>query len=81
MNQSKLNFDIIKKSHYYHTILSTQSQDNNIVAVIKQKKFFSNYKLHSQQSSMIKITSALDLILEQTYNISYSEWKDLDHLL
>ena len=48
VNQSKLNFDIIKENHYHHTTLSTQSQDNNIVAVIKQKKFFSNYELYSQ---------------------------------
>ena len=64
MNQSKLNFNIIKESHYHYITLSTQSQDNNIIVVIKQKKFFSNYELHSQQSSMIEIASALDLILE-----------------
>ncbi len=48
VNQSKLDFNIIKENHYHHTTLSTQSQDNSIVAVIKQKKFFSNYELHSQ---------------------------------
>ena len=81
MNWLKLNFDIIKENHYHHATLSTQFQDNNIAAMIKQKKFFSNCELHSQQSSMIEIASALNLILEQTYDIFHSEWKNLDCFL
>ena len=78
--KSNLNFDIIQNERYHretvdHRIHVTQLVNKHQIA------FFKKTDMHFEFSVITRLCSILNLMRTKVYDVSHSEWRDLDQLL
>lgn len=76
-----LKFDIVLEGRYHHETRAKRHEGMAIVNKRRRDEFWQRYGLRQDESPMVKLGPALDLILTRTYDIPHSEWKGLGRLM
>lgn len=74
--QDNLTYDDINNEWYHYQTLALRRNDNLMIK-IKKKKFFQEWKLSMNQSSLVQMTSALDIILTRSTDSAHFKYADM----
>ena len=76
-HRDDLNYDIIQNDKFHHQIMRQKNEMNKLRSIAKKKIFASRWNLFVEQSTLIQLFSALDIIVTRSSDFAHSEYDDL----